>query len=106
MIGGVNKSLDTDLTNGPLATLAPSVTPTTANTFQTSVWQTVLSYETQAAAQLAPRFGFVNGQIFNHAQSILDGVIFHTGQFQLGNETRDPVLPERVVALYTLIVRS
>jgi hypothetical protein len=88
VIAGVNASLDKDLTSGPLATLAATgVTTTSASAFEAGVQSIVATYETSAAAQLSPRFGFVYGQIFNHAQSILNGVVFHTGLFQSGTES-------------------
>jgi hypothetical protein len=92
VIAGVDNSLRNDLAGpgSPLAVLnaaGPNFTTAQANAFVVGVWRVVASYEQGAAAQLYPRFPFVYGQIFNHAQSILNGVVFHTGQFQLGNET-------------------
>jgi|SRR5271165_955531 len=75
-IAGVDNSLRTDLTAGPLATLTTAgVTTTTANAFVFGVRDVVASYEQGAAAQLSPRFPFVYGQIFFNAQNTLDEVI-------------------------------
>ena len=90
VIAGVDNSLRIDLAGpgSPLAVLnAAGVTPTTANAFVNGVWHTVASYEQNAAAQLSPRFPFVYGQIFNHAQNILNGVIYHNGLYQNGTES-------------------
>jgi len=92
-IAGVNASLDRDLASGPLASLTATFTSTglipvaTANTFVAGVLSNVATYEQDAAAQLLPHFAYVNGQIFNHAQSILNGVIFHTNVYEGGFES-------------------
>jgi hypothetical protein len=95
IITGVNSSLRNDLAgpSSPLASLTATFTTTglisfsNANTFEAGVQAIVANYEGNAAAQLSPRFPFVYGSIFTHAQNILNGVVFHTGVFEAGQES-------------------
>jgi hypothetical protein len=106
VIAGVDNSLRNDLAGpgSPLAVLnaaGPNFTTAQANAFVVGVWRVVASYEQGAAAQLYPRFPFVYGQIFNHAQSILNAVISENAQLQAKNIT-----PALFLQNVTAIVRS